>query len=148
MAANYRLKNRVPEKDDSFILNLIQDNLTNYPTAFGWTEQRVIHLLDQSSQVILLVSSGGERIGFLSWVEKPPVIELGLCVLKRSHQGKGIASRYLRRLERYCSKRGFTKLSFHVDKKNKGALRLYQRQGFQIKHSNPLTRSFVMEKHI
>ncbi|HJV44532.1 MAG TPA: GNAT family N-acetyltransferase [Bacillota bacterium] len=146
MGKPFRIRNRIPHKDDPFLLQLIQENLASYPSSYGLTEDKVIHLLNKHTRVVLLTTKKGVRIGFLSWTEKPPVMILELCVIDRKYQGQGIATYYIQDLENYARHRDFTTLRFYVDLKNEEAQKLYKRFGFTPKRINPFTSTVLMEK--
>ena len=148
MGRPFRFRNRIPQKDDPFILKLVQENLGRYPSSYGMTEDKVIELLNKHTRVVLLTAKKGEQIGFLSWTEKANVMILELCVIDRLYQGQGIATHYMADLEKYATRRGFDTLRFYVDLKNEEAQKLYQRFGFSPKRINPFTGTLLMEKKL
>jgi len=52
--------------------------------------------------------------------------------VKRNYQNLGVGSRLLQFVEKDLRSRGFSIITLNVAKENKSALRLYQRQGYQI----------------
>jgi GNAT superfamily N-acetyltransferase len=148
MKNGYRIRNRSPKKDDKVLLRLINNHLRQYPSARGWTDYKIVTLLNQSSRVVVLENSRGRQIGFLSWKEEPPFLILGLCVIKAAYQRKGIATRYFQRLEKYAKHLGCNTLRLYVDIKNKDAITLYRNFGFQKTKMNMFTNTTLMEKEL
>jgi ribosomal protein S18 acetylase RimI-like enzyme len=144
----FRIRNRNPQYDDPYLLQLIKENLGHYPSSFGLTDDKVLSLLNEHTRVILLTTKSGERIGFLSWTEKRNIMVLELCVIEKKFQRHGIASHYMKRLEGFARRKGFDTMRFYVDLKNEAAQKLYRSFGFKAKRTNPFTGTILMEKRI
>ncbi|MEW9672844.1 GNAT family N-acetyltransferase [Ammoniphilus sp. 3BR4] len=130
MVYRLRFRERIPLKDNKYLLRLIKRNLGRYPSAKGLSDKRILELLNEYSRVILLTEPNGRRVGFLSWTEKDKILFLELCVIEEKYQRKGIATHYLQHLEDYAMRRQFESLQFYVDKENTEAYELYRRFGF------------------
>jgi|GEM_PF-2331478 len=148
MKKNWRIRRRISELDDLYLLSLIKENLGHYPSSHGFTDEKIIDLLNKYTEVVLLISKTSGRIGFLAWTEKAKIMLLELCVLEPRYQGKGIATFFIRRVESRARKQGFSSIRFYVDRNNDRAQRLYQRFGYTVKRFNWLTNTILMEKQL
>lgn len=147
MNTTLQLRNRIPSIDDPFILSMIKKNLGQYPTANRLNDQKILDRLNHHSRVWIL-STLNQNVGFISWSEKGQILFLELCVIDEDYQGKGIASKYIHRLEAYAKKKGFTSIQFYVDKKNERAFRLYKRFGYKPVFTLPFMKSYLMNKQL
>lgn len=148
MVYRLRFRERIPLKDDKYLLHLIKRNLGHYPSAKGLSDNRILELLNKYSQVILFTELNGKRVGFLSWTEKEKILFLELCVIEEKYQRKGIATHYLQHLEQYAIRRQFESLQFYVDKKNIEAYELYCRFGFYPLPTPAYAPTILMEKKL
>ena len=148
MPSSYRVRDRIAKKDDPFLLDLIRENLSHYPSARPWTDERILNMLNKSTRVIVLVSEKDQCLGFLSWTERLPTLQLGLCVLDQIIQERGFAKSYYQSLEASFRKNGFTQIELYVDKLNTRAIKLYQQLGFRKQISMPFAKSLLMYKKI
>ncbi|RXT13603.1 GNAT family N-acetyltransferase [Ammoniphilus sp. CFH 90114] len=148
MIIKLNFRNRIRKKDNRYLLRLIRRNLGHYPSAQGLSNKRILELMDEYTRVILFTTPSGERVGFLSWTEKENILFLELCVLEERYQGKGIATSYLKRLEKYALGRKFNTLQFYVDKQNNEAYELYKRFGFYPIPTPPQAPTILMEKKL
>ncbi|MBP1932858.1 GNAT family N-acetyltransferase [Ammoniphilus resinae] len=148
MNKNWRIRRRIPELDDLYLLTLIKENLGHYPSSYGLTDEKIIDLLNKYTEVFLLMSKAGSRVGFLAWTEKAKVMLLELCVLEPRYQGKGIATYFMKKVESRARRGGFSSIRFYVDRNNERAQRLYQRFGYTVKRINWLTHTILMEKRM
>ncbi len=144
----FKFRDRIPKKDNKFLLRLIKRNLGHYPSAQGLSDKRILEIMNGYSRVVMLTTTRGKRIGFLSWTEKKPILFLELCVLSEQYQGKGIASHYLHTLEQYAIERNFTTMQFYVDKVNTEAYELYRRFGFIPLPTPPYAPTILMQKRL
>jgi ribosomal protein S18 acetylase RimI-like enzyme len=77
------------------------------------------------------VAAGYPLFRFLDQIPDGDLYVAALAV-SESQRGKGIGSRLLNHAEDQASGAGLSRLSLHVDVKNVGALRLYERHGLTI----------------
>jgi ribosomal protein S18 acetylase RimI-like enzyme len=115
--------------------------------AESWTARRSLyaHLLEKPDTVLLLARVGDELAGYGlaqvtpasatwladTWVTGDPIGEIESLAVAVAHRNRGIGSALLSELERELSAQGVASLIIGALPANSGAVRLYERRGYQ-----------------
>jgi ribosomal protein S18 acetylase RimI-like enzyme len=82
-----------------------------------------------------LRTSAGEVVGDLWFAEQPPRVFIYDLVIDTSQRGRGIGSAAPAALEEEARRLGATEIALHVFSHNTGAIRLYERLGYEAEIS-------------
>jgi ribosomal protein S18 acetylase RimI-like enzyme len=76
-------------------------------------------------------NEAGEIVGDLWFAEQPPQLFIYDLVIGRSHRGRGFGSGAMIALEEEARRLGASGIGLHVFAHNTGAIRLYERLGYE-----------------
>ena len=122
-----------------------------YMLAHGYSRSALERFLNQEDAGIALAVVEGDAIGFVAWYRQAPAtMKLDkLYVLRRFHR-VGIGRTLIDRVVAQARACGCTQLTLNVNRGNAGAIRAYERCGFEIRARGdfPIGQGFVMEDFI
>lgn len=128
--AEYTDKNRIREL---FILML--KTIYNTEEVEEYEEGYLEKYFSGNDDVILVAESQNIVIGYLSVEvhrEENEFIYLDDFSIEEEFRGKGIGSQLLKKAEEYAEKLRIDTICLHVEKDNKSAFKLYERNGYFI----------------
>jgi ribosomal protein S18 acetylase RimI-like enzyme len=131
-------------------LNLMLEHMADYieilMERMGMSIEEFRHLLKTVGQVYS-ISVDQDVAGFYWVEERGDEIHLHGIVLKENHQGKGIGTRTLNKIaEKYQGEKAFIELGVHQD--NKGAMKLYEKLGYQIADLKGDLGFYILRKNL
>jgi len=117
-------------------------------------EQLVAELARRPTAFSVLAFDADEAVGLVNCFEGfstfacKPLVNVHDVVVKASHRGRRLAQRMLDAVEAEARRRGACKLTLEVLSANTGALRAYERQGFEGYRLDPSfgTATFMHKK--
>ena len=98
-----------------------------------------------------LIYFDGEAVGYISYAfEKDNSVKLSKIYISEKSRGRGIADEALKRVIRYAMENDKSFVYLTVNKRNKRAIRAYEKIGFSIAESvvTDIGNGFVMDDHI
>ncbi len=123
-----------------------------YMLAHGYSRTALERFLNEDDAGLALAVVEGIAIGFVAWYrsEAPATMKLDkLYVLRRFHRG-GVGRTLIDRVVAQARACGCSQLTLNVNRGNAGAIRAYERCGFEIRARGdfPIGQGFVMEDFI
>ncbi len=101
--------------------------------ATGYEEGYLDHFFDNHEDWICVAEINGSIVAFLSIEvhrEQEDFIYLDDLSVSEKYRGHGIGMELIRTAERFAKETGVSIITFHVEKSNKPAFRLYRRLGY------------------
>jgi ribosomal protein S18 acetylase RimI-like enzyme len=131
-------------------LKLMLDHMADYLETLmelmGMSIDEFDHLLRKVGQVYC-VKYKGEVAGFYWVEERGREIHLHGIILKEEYQGKGIGTKIFEKLEKqYQNEKELIELGVHIS--NEGAIRLYEKLGYETEITKEELGFYIMRKHL
>ena len=123
---------RLYRPDDFAALYAIEEVCFQPPFRFDSRYMR--RLLNAHNSATWIAEKAGQMAGFaiVEWTGSGAQASAYILTVEvvPAHRGKGIGGELLQRLEGSARREGARSIWLHVDQSNRGAIRLYERQGF------------------
>lgn len=134
------------KSDVPAIFSLCKDLINRYEDLAGIDYEKVLSWV--KNKIVTNISSytcvywGGVKVAYYCLSEQPDGLELDDLYVLEPYRSRGIGSQILHR----CIAQAKSRLYLYVFKKNDGAIRLYERQGFIIERPVGTTRLIMCLK--
>lgn len=148
------IRHRLPLKDDSFICNLVIQELL--PRSY---KVRIPSFVINKSEVnrdvrkrlhygtTFVASHPHDNLcGFIHVIKKRDTLYIDMLAVDDSQQGKGWGAELLRTGEQYGRNRGLRSAALYVDLLNENAQRFYTRKGYQLQQFHPKVQCYLLTK--
>src|SRR4051812_10583340 len=108
-----------------------------YPVAPGEMAERLLAVLNQANQSVLVAEEDGAVGGWLQVcsresLESPPFAEVSGLVVDEAQRGRGVGRRLLNAAVHWAEERGYGRLRVRSNVVRTDAHRFYEREGFHL----------------
>ncbi|MBP5760458.1 MAG: GNAT family N-acetyltransferase, partial [Verrucomicrobia bacterium] len=100
--------------------------------------------------VYYFLTFNGEKVGYMAVRVEGDVLFLSKFYLKKEFRGKGIARVGMNYFEDFCRQRHLKKIYLHVNRKNLGVIKIYEKLGLKNVGAKvtEMGHGFVMDDYV
>jgi ribosomal-protein-alanine N-acetyltransferase len=117
---------------DAAEISRLSHQYIEYNLRRVYTPARVRRAIQSASKNVVVARQDGALLGFAIMTYSRDSANLDLLAVKKSCRRRGVASRLLKWLERVALTAGIANVFVQVRETNPGAVRFYQRMGYQV----------------
>lgn len=113
------------------------------------SETAIANQLEEGAAYVLALE-GGEPVGYCAYYPEKERMFLSKIYLQKAVRGRGIARRFLDRVEREAREQGLPAVYLTVNKGNTGSIAAYKAMGFRTVDAvkTPIGNGFFMDDYI
>lgn len=124
----------------------------DYMLAQGYSAEALMKYVTTADAGLAIASCASAAVGFVGWCRQdaPAVMKLEKLYVLPEHHGEGVGRALIEHAVMRASQCGCTSMTLNVNRQNVGAIRAYERCGFEIRERGdfPIGGGFVMEDFI
>ncbi len=131
--------------------SIVSREQIDYMLAGRYTADRLRAYVGAADRWMCVVRSEGEPIGYLSYaLYDHDAVKLEQLYLLAEHRGGGLGGRMIAHVEAHARALGRDRLVLSVNKRNTGAIAVYERRGFVVREAAvfDIGGGFVMDDYV
>jgi ribosomal protein S18 acetylase RimI-like enzyme len=122
-----------------------------YMLAGRYTDAKLAAYLGADDRWLMIVRDGGLPIGYFSWARVDAhEVKLEQLYLIAATRGRGLGGRMIAHVEAHARGLGCDRLMLTVNKRNAGAIAVYERRGFTVREEAvfDIGQGYVMDDYV
>jgi GNAT superfamily N-acetyltransferase len=131
---------------------IISGEQIDYMLAQGYSADALMKYLTTADAGLAIAGCADAAIGFVGWCRQdaPAVMKLEKLYVLPEHHGEGVGRALIDHAVTHASRCGCNAMTLNVNRQNAGAIRAYERCGFEIRERGdfPIGGGFLMEDFI
>jgi ribosomal protein S18 acetylase RimI-like enzyme len=147
--AMYRIRSRIPDSDDRFIIRLVKERLFPFTqdSMPGMTfNQLEIKERLRRGRTFVMDSPNRGPVGFIHTLTNKDDLWVDMLAVNESAQGSGAGSALLQQAEAYGRSHGCQTARLFVDLQNFHAQQFYMRRGYELERYEPRVNCYLLRK--
>ena len=130
---------------------IISSEQIDYMLERGYSREALLRFVTEDGAGLVLAMVGGVAVGFAAWYRADEAVtKLDKLYVLPEHHGQGVGRALIAHVAGVARAAGASSLTLNVNRDNVGAVRAYERCGFEIRDRGdfPIGNGFVMEDFI
>lgn len=129
---------------------LVGQTLVDYLLDKIQSSEAMAHQIREENIVYYFLTFNGEKVGYMAVRVEGDVLFLSKFYIKKEFRGKGIARAGMNYFEDFCRQRQLKKIYLHVNRKNLGVIKIYEKLGLKNVGAEvtEMGHGFVMDDYV